>query len=208
MTKHYWHLNGMDLCDLHEIRPTTAWIVSIGDKLFCPDCGCRRQVSEPINLEHNGVVPEFPLCTVKSYELDYIHRDLIAAIGINLFVKDFYMGNVLMQGGRVDTRYQTFVTKREKWIIRGRGTRSYYGKCEVCRADKYFPKPVPGRYLIRGEISDASLMESSLAQLVVSKEIKEKIPQCLLTKLFVEKIEVLDRPLDGAPAHLRCVAWE
>ncbi len=134
-----------------------------------------------------------PLNFVYGYAVGLMHRELLDLIGMQVVQRDLYIGRVTGARGDQLADWVTFRGRRQV-IIRG-SKDATYRVCPECDRVVYFASGK--QYLYPAPPADAMVFGTQHAGLIVGQEVQDRVAAKKWRRLGVEKLPVLDEPLDG-----------
>jgi len=164
------------------------------DTWACPGCGCPKSEVCSIDVALQDRSPrDKPLNFVFGSSVGLIHRELLECIDQDVIRSDLHLGRVFGRQGEELPDWVTFRGRREV-IIRG-STNAGFRHCEECGRVLY--SATGSRYLSPAPPADATVFERQPGALVVPQEIYERVAARNWRRLRIEKLPILDEPLDG-----------
>ncbi len=134
-----------------------------------------------------------PFDIVWGYDIGLAKKDFLEQFGWDVIEKNFFIGKVFLENGKLLNNWVTFRSKHPLLILRGEKKASYR-KCELCNRNIYFamfpyylyPSPSPG----------IDIFESKMHTLIVTEPLLQKIDRKKF-RLRSIQLPVLDTPKDG-----------
>ena len=162
---------------------------------LCPGCAHPRVEAEGIDvwLQEKRPPRDKPLNFLWGCGIGLIHRELIELIGLAAVERDLYLGLVSDESRRECVEWRTF-HGRYTLLFRG-STEAGYRTCAVCGRNIYSAMGKP--FLYPAPPNDAMIYGSNLGGLIVPPEIAERVRAKGWRKVSIEKLPVLDEPIDG-----------
>jgi hypothetical protein len=167
-------------------QPSRPWL--------CLGCGTPKPGIMAVDVSLQDRAPrDKPLNLVWGGGVGLIHQDLIDCIGPEIVKRDLYLGRVTGDRGNEILEWSTFHGRRGV-IIRG----SKDARCRTCdQCSRPVYSAMGKRYLCPAPPENFTILESDIHGLVVPQDIYERIVVRKWRLLGIEKLPVLDEPLDG-----------
>lgn len=165
-------------------------------------CKCgNRKLNAPliaVDLERRPIAA--PNNSVGMSTVGIIRRDLLDAIGEELFESEFIVGNVTF-AGEVNPVFRSFIARTSPTTVRGDAT-SWTKICVECERQWYLG--LGDKYLLSQDIADRRKLYSTHdCGIIVREDIASGITAARIKKLSMFELPVLDDPQDGLPPDLQ-----
>jgi len=185
-----YHVDTKTTCD-----PDDKWLMEFEEKYSCPECRMvfRHVFSQAIDVavdEHPGVAAMN--CVTPPF-VDFIRCDFLDLFK-DVLKEDIHIGRVFRHGQLLE-QYRTF-TSENRLIVRGREN-VHWRKCPACRGFVYSPGDFCNWYVLSSSLIERDFYISSKGGFIMTEELRSRIEKGKWKGIIIEKIPVLEKPLDG-----------
>ena len=156
----------------NDVNSNDAFLRQTMQDKVCRQCLRAYCPGEVVNVKLTRMRLGMHLATV--VECGLISRELLEAIGSELFQEYFALGTVYGSNGTPIHTHLTFNPRNRRRFLRS-GPGSYLYSCDECGRVGYFDSETLKRYVAKEEIGDELLIADSLAQLLVRQDVYERI---------------------------------
>jgi hypothetical protein len=192
MSKYYMHFTGksMDPCSMDK-----EWGKEAEATWQCAGCNDPKPGVTSVDVRIQNKRPKGPLNIVFGWGVAVAQRSFLMRFGEERVAKYLSLGRVYGPDGNPFPDWVTFIGKH-KLILRG--SKHVTSRiCPDCGRQGYFAMGKP--YIYPNPPEDVELFESHLWGLVVPELLAESLGIGKPKGVWVQKLEVLDKPLDGLP---------
>lgn len=177
----------------HETREAVA------AKWRCGSCGGIRPGTKIIDATiQEQRFGNAALNFVFGFDLGVARKDFLAIFGEEELQKSLYIGKLFSEERGLLDDWVTFHGK-QRIFVRG-STHTQYRECSGCGSHLYFG--MGKQYLCPQPTKNIKIFHGGNSSLIVTEDLTEKITLNSWEKLKCEKLQVLDKPLDGFPVLL------
>ena len=186
-----FHLRSRTMHPCYETKQAHAEAMQT---TLCPGCAHPRPDVTAIDVRLQERAPrDKPLNLMFGSAVGLVHRALLELIGQEIVRRDLYLGRVFGNGGNEVSDWVTF---RGRFGLVVRGTRDAgFRTCSICGRNLYHA--TGKRYLFPSPPEDATIFESDLSGLIVPVEVYERVTTRKWARIGVDKLPVLEHPVDG-----------
>jgi hypothetical protein len=166
------------------------------DSWLCSGCASPKPGVGSIDVRIQEEGPgDVPLTFVSGCGIGLVHQEFLIELGADNVAQDLLLGTVFGPSGNEIEGWSTF-RGRHKLVIRGTSNVGLR-QCSVCGRNIYFA--TGKRYLYPLPSPSVRIFESHLWGLVIGKNLMQSISLHAWPKLGVEKLKVLEKPIDRLP---------
>lgn len=162
-------------------------------------CGYRK-LNAPliaVDLERRPIAA--PNNSVGGSTVGMIRRDLLDAIGEELFQSEFIVGAVTVNG-EVNDVFRSYIGRTPPTTVRGDAT-SWTQFCSECERQWYLG--LGDKYILSQDVADGrKLYSTSDCGIIVREDVASVASAARIKKLSMYELPVIDHPNDGLPCDL------